>query len=114
MLEILSNINDSMVLWSNRYIVISQVTSYQPCGICETLISAQMNVLCCKEGRMSSKESKSYNEDKLKKKKKLNISTSYLQPSFHAKGIHSNKTKSQQGIQMLKVWHHEMQINVLE
>lgn len=67
MLEILSNINGSMFLLSNRYIAISQVTSYQPCTICETLVSAQMNVLCCKEGRMSSKESKSYNEDKLKK-----------------------------------------------
>lgn len=62
--------------------MINQVTFYQPCCVCETLISAQMYILCCKEGSMTSKESKSYSEKKLKKKEKLNTSASYLQPRF--------------------------------
>lgn len=63
--------------WSTISLSVCQICSnqlnniYQPCCICETLISAQVNVLFCKEGRVSSKESKSCKENNKKEIKNL-------------------------------------------
>lgn len=86
--------------------VFNQVTFYQPCCICETLISAQMYVMCCKEGRMSSKESKSYSKEKFFKKRESehqNLTfTAKIQNLLDVKYVYKNKSRTQQDIQMFQ------------